>query len=113
MKAPASTLRASTVTGSVLALLTPLCSARTAMLAGMIASKVTTCGAATSSEDGLRFITRLTAGTGGRENTDDLHGDDFHDRHRRKDHRVTDIRSLGRRHLGRIDKNGGISGRAR
>jgi hypothetical protein len=51
-------LRTNTVNGSVAALVTPLCSARTAMLAGKMASKVTTCGAATSSEIGLRVMRR-------------------------------------------------------
>ena len=37
---------------------------------------------------------------GSRKNADDLHRDDFHDRHRREDHSVTDIGSLRRRHLG-------------
>ncbi len=41
MKAPASTLSTSKVSESVDARLTPLSSARTAMVAGMIASKVT------------------------------------------------------------------------
>jgi hypothetical protein len=42
MKAPAKTLSASRVIGSVDALITPLASARTAIAAGMIASNVTT-----------------------------------------------------------------------
>ena len=45
--------------------------------------------------------------------TDDLHRDDLHDRHRRKDHRIADVRPFGRRHPGRIDQDGRIAGCAR
>jgi hypothetical protein len=51
----------------------------------------------------------LAGVAGNRQKTDDLHRDHLHERHRREDHCVADIRALGRRHLRRIHKNGGIS----
>jgi hypothetical protein len=66
-------------------------------------------------ESHQRSISRsapLAGVAGNRQKTDDLRREHLHKRHRREDHCVADIRALGRRHLGRIHKNGGISRRA-
>ncbi len=52
MNAPARTLNTRTLKGSVVAFLTPLSSARTAIVAGMIASNVTGRGDWAASEPG-------------------------------------------------------------
>jgi hypothetical protein len=55
---------------------------------------------------------RLAGVAGNRQKTDDLRRNYLHKRHRREDHCVADVRTLGRRHLRRIHQNGGISRRA-
>src|SRR4029079_7700825 len=50
--------------------------------------------------------------TGKGEQADDLHGDDFHDRHQGKDHRVADVGTFGRRHAGAVDEDRRVAGRA-
>src|ERR1700730_386570 len=108
MKAPAKTLSASNVKGSVDALLTPLSSARTAMAAGMIASNVTSWagpavfGAEEWQSMSVPSVPSLDRGgigaaqaraltrTGRDQQADNLHGDYLYDRHRWKNHRVAD-----------------------
>jgi hypothetical protein len=46
------------------------------------------------------------------QQTDNLHRDDLHNGHRRKDHRIPDIGPLGWRHSRGIHEDGGVSGRA-
>src|SRR5579872_7062993 len=43
----------------------------------------------------------------------DLHGDDLYNRHRRKNHRIADVRSICGSHTRRIDEDCGISSGAR
>lgn len=51
----------------------------------------------------------LPSGAAYGQKTNDLRGNNLHQRHRREDHGVSDIGTLGRRHLGRVDQNSWIS----
>ena len=59
------------------------------------------------------LIWLLPGGAAQSQKTDDLHRDYLHESHGGKDHGIPDIGTLGRRHLGRIDKDRWISRRAR
>ena len=54
--------------------------------------------------------TPLPARVTDRQKSDDLNGNYFHQCHGREDHGVADVRPFRRRHLGRIDQNGGVAG---
>ena len=72
-----------------------------------------TCGAldaTTAARTAVRVACHPTAAT---VRPTILHGDDFHDGHRWKDHCVPDIRPCGRRHSRGIDQDGRVSGGAR
>src|SRR5262245_28341125 len=129
MNAPARMLSTNSVIGSVATRLTPPASARSAMVAGKIASKVTGVAGAAGCGDFAsvtpdrscmsippRFchagVAALSSAARCQE-ADDLHRDDFHDGHRWKDHRIAYVRPFGRRHAGGIDQDGGIAGRTR
>src|SRR3954468_24135780 len=115
MKAPPSTLSTNRVSGSMVARLTPASSARSAMVAGRIASRVTSCGRVASFRAVRSSMNSpasrwdgcpLPAGSAGDQQAHNLHRDDLHDGHRREDHGIADVGPLGRRHAGRIDQDG-------
>src|SRR5215207_9781696 len=114
-KAPPRMLRTSTLMGSVDTRLTPLSSARAAMVAGRTASNVTITGGSGASASGGRSFMGVPSSTcaRGKHEPDHLYGDHLHDRHGGKDHRVADIGPLGRRHPGGIHQDRRVSGRAR